>query len=41
MKNIKVGTKMKYWKNLTDEEKLQAKFISQFIDIYENSFKRE
>ena len=27
--------------NGTDEEKLQAKFISQFIDIYENSFKRE
>ncbi|MGP1515981.1 MAG: hypothetical protein ACTTJH_08540, partial [Bacteroidales bacterium] len=27
--------------NGTDEEKSQAKFISQFIDIYENSFKRE
>jgi hypothetical protein len=27
--------------NGTDEEKSQANFISQFIDIYENSFKRE
>ena len=27
--------------NGTDKEKSQAKFISQFIDIYENSFKRE
>ena len=24
MKNIKVGTKMKYWKNLTDKEKKEV-----------------